>query len=75
MEYNIVINSSTLPNGITAVNARIIRIEDNVEVGKFLFPRSANELLTAGQFIDEITVQGINHPSFIQNNNYTDGNI
>jgi hypothetical protein len=70
MEYNIVINSSTLPNGMTAVNARVIRTEDRVELGKFLFPRSANESITAGQFIDEITVQGVNHPSFIPNDNY-----
>lgn len=70
MDYTIIINSSTLPNGITAVNARVIRTADNVEVGKFLFPRSANESLTAGQFIDEITAQGVNHPSFIPNDNY-----
>ena len=70
MEYNIVINSSTLPNGITAVNARVIRTEDRVEVGKFLFPRSADEQLTARQFIDEITEQGVNHPSFIPNSSY-----
>ena len=70
MEYNIIINSSTLPNGKTAVNARVIRNSDKVEVGKFLFPRSADEPLTAGQFIDEITVQGVNHPSFIPNSNY-----
>jgi hypothetical protein len=70
MEYNIVINSSTLPNGITAVNARVLRVEDRIEVGKFLFPRSADEALTAGQFIDEITEQGVNHPSFIPNSNY-----
>ena len=70
MDYTIVINSSILPNGITAVNARVIRTSDNVEVGKFLFPRSANEPLTAGQFIDEITAQGVNHDSFKPNSNY-----
>ena len=70
MEYSIIINSSTLPNGKTAVNARVFRKEDNVEVGKFLFPRSAGEQLTAGQFIDEITLQGVTHFSFIPNGNY-----
>lgn len=68
--YNIVINSSTLPNGKTAVNARVFRTSDNVEVGKFLFPRGADEPLRAGQFIDEITAQGVEHPSFIPNDNY-----
>jgi hypothetical protein len=70
MEYNIVINSSTLSNGKTVVNARVIRTADNVEVGKFLFPRRPDEPLTAGQFIDEITAQGVNHESFSPNENY-----
>lgn len=70
MENNISINSSILPNGKTAVNARVRRTADNVEVGKFLFPRSADEPLTAGQFIDEITAQGVNHESFLPNNNF-----
>jgi hypothetical protein len=70
MQYNIIINSSTLPNGVTAVNARVIRTADNVEVGKFLFPRRPDEPLTAGQFIDEITAQVVEHESFIPNSNY-----
>lgn len=70
MDYNIIINSSTLPNGVTAVNARVIRKADNLEVGKFLFPRRPDEPLTAGQFIDEITSEGVNHESFIPNDNF-----
>lgn len=59
---------SELPDGRVGINARVIRISDNVEVGKFLHVAADQDAAEA--FIAAISEQLTAHPSFIHNENF-----
>jgi len=59
---------SELPDGRVGINARVIRIEDDIEVGKFLHIASDQDAAIA--FITVISEQLISHPLFIPNEHF-----
>jgi ribosomal 50S subunit-recycling heat shock protein len=59
---------SELPDGRVGINARVFRISDNVEVGKFLHIAADQDAAEA--FIAAISEQITVHPSFIPNENF-----
>jgi ribosomal 50S subunit-recycling heat shock protein len=59
---------SELPDGRVGINARIIRISDNVEVGKFLHIAADQDAAEA--FITAISEQLTAHASFIPNEHF-----
>jgi ribosomal 50S subunit-recycling heat shock protein len=59
---------SQLPDGRVGINARVIRIEDEIEVGKFL--HIAEDAKAAEAFITDISEQLTAHPDFKPNENF-----
>lgn len=59
---------SELPDGRVGINARVIRISDNVEVGKFL--HIAADQYAAEAFIAAISEQLTAHDLFIPNEHF-----
>jgi ribosomal 50S subunit-recycling heat shock protein len=59
---------SELPDGRIGINARVIRIEDEIEVGKFLHIAADQEAAEA--FITAISEQLTAHPLFIPNEHF-----
>jgi ribosomal 50S subunit-recycling heat shock protein len=60
--------NSLLPDGRVGINARVIRISDDVEVGKFLHIAADQDAAQA--FITAISEQLTAHASFIPNENF-----
>jgi len=69
MEYRLqTALKSELPDGRVGINARVIRISDNVEVGKFLHIAADQDAAEA--FITAISEQLTAHALFIRNDNF-----
>ncbi len=60
--------NSPLPDGRVGINARVVRISDDVEVGKFL--HIADNQDAAEAFITAISEQLTAHDLFIPNDNF-----
>jgi len=67
MTYTANITQSTIGNDRVGINARIIRTEDGVEVGKMLVLKSIDE---AADYISSVNKLMDKHPDFKPNENY-----
>jgi hypothetical protein len=67
IEYHANITHSTIGNNRVGINARIIRTEDSVEVGKILAVKPIDEGAAYVASVNELLDQ---HPDFKPNENY-----